>query len=76
MKKQYETPRAERFDFDYRENVVAASTPSWYDSSIKGGHTGPSWDSCFTENTGNGDQVYYSYECFLEANPKNGKGNC
>lgn len=26
MKKQYETPKAERFDFNYQENVVASNT--------------------------------------------------
>ena len=73
-KKQYEKPMAERFVFNYLENVVASTTPDWYDSSIKGGKTGPSWDACFAENTGNGDQVYYSYDCYIQANPKNGKG--
>ncbi len=28
MKKEYETPKAERMDFDYKETVVASNTNS------------------------------------------------
>ena len=52
MKKQYETPMAEKLVFDYAENVVASG-------NVKDGKTGHAMNACFTHN---GSDVY-SHGC-------------
>ena len=53
MKKQYETPKAEKLEFEY-ENVVVASL------NAKGGKTGNAMNACYTNNT---DNVVTTPEC-------------
>ncbi len=51
MKKKYETPKAEKFLFDYESSLVAS--PGSESSDAKDGRSPshPSYNACFTHNT-------------------------
>ena len=66
MKRAYETPRAEKLDFRYEENVVA------YSGRGNGGNANPNAapqaeNSCYTHNT---SEVVTRPNCKGRANPK------
>lgn len=45
MKKQYVTPKAERFDFNYQENVVASNNTGLVEDYKKGKDNNGCWKS-------------------------------
>ena len=47
MKQQYETPKAEKFAFDYKNTVRASDVKS----VVKNGKTGNAANACYTHNT-------------------------
>jgi hypothetical protein len=49
MKKKYESPMAEKYEFNYVENVVASNNT--VAESVRDGRTGGSANSCTTGNT-------------------------
>ena len=55
MKKKYESPMAEKYEFNYLENVVASgnSIPEGYVPAGTPGREGKNINSCFTSNTNN-----------------------
>ena len=52
MKKKYESPLAEKYEFNYLENVVA-SVPEGYVPAGTPGREGKNINSCFTHNSAN-----------------------
>ena len=48
MKQQYETPKAEKFEFDYKGTITASGT-----TVVKDGKTGNAANACYTHNTSN-----------------------
>ena len=67
VRKTYETPKAEKYYFNYSENVVASGFPPWYDVNVKGGKTGSASNACFTHNT---DNVWTDQTCYDNAEKK------
>lgn len=68
MKKKYESPMAEKYEFNYVENVVASPDDDT-ETIIKDGKTGHAQNACGTHNSSDA----YLHGC--EMNPKNKKCN-
>ena len=68
MKKQYEAPKAEKFEFNYRENVVASG-----EEDIENVKFYPNINPC---NTGNGANMNVTGTCGSNSLGKQPNGTC